>query len=119
MYQVRSVYHLLCDLHNNEVASSSDTTGQKKLWNSLRKLNVPNKVKFFLWRACTNSIPTMLNLHKRRIVPTSVCSLCHVREESVLHALWSCEDICLVWGSFFASLPSEFSRVSSLRDLLE
>ena len=35
MYQVRSSYHLLCDLHDNEVASSSDIAGQKKFWNSL------------------------------------------------------------------------------------
>nr|POE59890.1 hypothetical protein CFP56_39459 [Quercus suber] len=61
----------------------------------------------------------MLNLHKRRIVPSSVYSLCHVGEESFLHALWSCEDNCSMWGSCFASLPSEFSRVSSFRDLLE
>ena len=87
MYQVRYGYHLLCDLHDNKVASSLDTTGQKTFWNSLWKLNIPNKVKFFLWQACTNSIPTMLNLHKRRIVPSSVCSLCHVGEESILHAL--------------------------------
>ena len=86
MYQVRLGYNLLCDLNSSDVASSSDTAGQKKFWNNLWKLNVPNKVKFFLWRACTNSIPTMLNLHKHRIVSSSVCSLCREGEESVLHA---------------------------------
>ena len=119
MYQVRSRYHLLCNLYKNDVASSSDTTGQKNFWNRLWKLNIPNKVKIFLWRACTDSIPTMLNLHKRRIVPSSVCCLCHVGEEFVLHALWFCQDICSVWGSCFTSLPSEFSKVSLFRDLLE
>ena len=114
MYQVRSGYHLLCDLYENDVASSSDTAGQKKFWNRLWKLNIRNKVKFFLWRACTDSIPTMFNLHKRRIVPSSVCCLCHAGKESVLHALWFCQDICLVWGSCFTSVPFEFSRASSL-----
>ena len=76
-------------------------------------------MKIFHLQACTNSIPTMLNLHKLRIVPSSVCSLHHAREESVLHALWFCQDICLVWGSCFTSLPSKFSRVSLFRDLLE
>ena len=61
----------------------------------------------------------MLNLHKCRIVLSSVCSLCHEGEESVLHALWSCEGISLVWGSCFASLPSEFSKFSSFSDLLD
>nr|POF07997.1 putative ribonuclease h protein [Quercus suber] len=110
MYQVRSGYHLLCESHGTEVASSSNTDGQRKFWNSLWKLNIPNKVKLFLWRACTDSIPTMLNLCKRKIVPSSACNLCHAGEESVLHALWSCEAVCLVWGSCFPALPSEFSR---------
>ncbi|KAK7861457.1 hypothetical protein CFP56_011274 [Quercus suber] len=70
-------------------------------------------------KACTDSIPTMLNLHKRKIVPSSVCSLCHAGEQLVLHALWFCQDICSVWSSCFTSLPSEFYRVSSFRDLLE
>ena len=119
MYQVRSGYHLLCELHNSEAASSSDTAGQKKFWNSLWKLNIPNKVKFFLWHACTNSIPTMLNLYKRKIVPSLGRNLCHVGEESILNALWSCEAIGLVWSSCFTPLPSEFSRVNLFRDLVE
>ncbi|XP_075645296.1 uncharacterized protein LOC142616302 [Castanea sativa] len=119
MYQVHSGYNLLCALNSSDVASSSDTVEQKKFWNSLWKLDVPNKVKVFLWRACTNSILTMLNLHKRRIVSSSVFSLCREGEESVLHALWSCEGISSVWGSCFASLRSEFSKVSSFSDLLD
>ena len=119
MYQVRSGYHLLGESHGNGVASSSDTDGQRKFWNSLWKLNVPNKVKFFLWRACTDSIPTMLNLCKWKIVPSAVCNHCHVGEEYVLHALWSCEAVCSVWCSCFPALPSEFSRVNSFRELLE
>nr|POF10378.1 hypothetical protein CFP56_46242 [Quercus suber] len=43
MYQVRSGYHLLCESHGNEVASSSDTDAQRKFWNSLWKLNILNK----------------------------------------------------------------------------
>ena len=35
MYQVHSGYHLLGDLSENDVASSSNTAGQKKFWNRL------------------------------------------------------------------------------------
>lgn len=119
MYQVRLGYHLLCESQGNGVASSSDTDGRRKFWNSLWKLNVPNKVKFFLWRACTDSTPTMLNLCKWKIVPSAACNHCHVGEEFVLHALWSYEAVCSVWCSCFPALPTEFSRVSSFRELLE
>nr|POE77169.1 e3 ubiquitin-protein ligase [Quercus suber] len=40
---VRSGYHLLCESHGNKAASSSDLDVQKKFWNSLWKLNIPNK----------------------------------------------------------------------------
>lgn len=36
----------------------------KNFWLHLWKLKVPNKVKSFLWRAFSNSIPTMQNLLK-------------------------------------------------------
>ena len=110
MYQACSEYHLLCESQGNEVG---------KFWKSLWKLNIPKKVKIFLWRACTDSIPTMLNLCKWKIVPSSTCNHCHVREESVFHALWSCKAACSVWCSCFPTLPSEFTWVSSFKDLLE
>ena len=81
LYQVRYGYHLLCESQVNEAASSSDTDGQRKFWKSLWKLNIPNTVKFFLWWAYTDSIPTMLNLCKRKMVPSSACNHCHVGEE--------------------------------------
>ena len=61
----------------------------------------------------------MLNLCKRKIVPSSMCNHCHVGEETVLHALWSCEAVCPVWCSHFPAIPSEFNRANSFRDLLE
>lgn len=76
-------------------------------------------MKIFLWHACTDSIPTRRNLHKRKIGPSSICSHCHGGEESVLHTFCSCEAIYSMWGSCFVSLPFEFSRVGLFRDLLE
>ena len=119
LYQVRSGYKLLCELSSNELASSSDAVGEKKFWSSLWKLIVPNKVKSFLWRACTNSISTMQNLHKRKVASSSICSLYNEKEESTIHALWSCDNIRLVWDACFASLPSKFSRVTSFLDLVD
>ena len=61
----------------------------------------------------------MLNLCKQKMVPSSACNHCHVGEETVLHALWSCEAVCPVWRSHFPAIPSEFNRANSFRDLLE
>jgi hypothetical protein len=39
-------------------------TEKPELWNDLK---LPLKIKFFLWRACTESIPTRLSLRQRGV----------------------------------------------------
>ena len=46
-----------------------------------------------LWRSCTNSIPTMQHLLKRKLTQSSISSFCKVSEESTIHALQSCEKL--------------------------
>ena len=57
----------------------------------------PKLIKHFLWRACTNCLPTKANLLKRKIVSDSVCHRCGRCEEDTMHALWDCEVIKLIW----------------------
>jgi len=54
-------------------------------------LKVPNKVKLLLWRAYTDSFPTMYNLFKKKIVPDSTCYLRMKESETILHMLWTCD----------------------------
>ena len=64
-------------------------------------MKVPGKVKHFLWKAYTNSLPTKENLLKRKIVLESSCSRCSSNLETVAHALWSCRCIKEVWDIDF------------------
>ena len=118
LYTVKSGYNLLCESSSRDAASSSNTAGTKKFWSNLWKLKVPNKVKSFLWRACTNSIPTMQNFLKQKVTQSYICSFCKVREEFTIHALWSCEKLQPIWNSCFSTLPSEFSRIHYFSDLV-
>ncbi|KAK1553045.1 hypothetical protein Q3G72_027785 [Acer saccharum] len=65
----------------------------KKWWNILWKLNMPLKVKIFIWRACHDWIPTFVNLGKRGMDVDLSCSLCKNGNESTLHALWNCQKL--------------------------
>lgn len=77
-YTVRSCYKMLTH------CTHTPTSGVwRKLWN----LEVPNKVKNFLWRATTNVLPTYDNLIRRRVEVMPICSLCNHQNETVLHAL--------------------------------
>ena len=60
----KSAYKILVALDNSGEAGSSSPDPQLKFWKSLWSLTlrVPNKVKHFAWRACTNALLTMVNL---------------------------------------------------------
>ncbi|KAK3195485.1 hypothetical protein Dsin_026795 [Dipteronia sinensis] len=94
LYSVKSGYHLSCSLE--KVTSSSGLDSMKGWWKCLWWIDIPLKVKVFIWKACKDWIPTMLNLCRRGITINSICPLYASKDESSWHALWgySClEDI--------------------------
>ncbi|KAK6121094.1 hypothetical protein DH2020_045187 [Rehmannia glutinosa] len=63
-FTVRSAYHLAVEKWSDTLALASSSTGNpawKKLWD----LRVLPKIKQFLWRVCTDSLPTKDNLRRR------------------------------------------------------
>ena len=74
-YAIKSGYHLLCVEDDSELASVSDGVTSRFFWNSLWKNNVPNKVKSFMWRACTDSLPTLKKLVQKTIVSYPSCAV--------------------------------------------
>ena len=63
-YSVKSGYKLLYELHTLDKNNPQVSESQKGFWKSIWKLKVPGKIKHFLWKACTNSLPTKENLLK-------------------------------------------------------
>ncbi|KAL5756018.1 hypothetical protein ACOSQ2_020764 [Xanthoceras sorbifolium] len=56
-------------------------------------LNIPAKVRMFVWRACRNLLPTRSLLTARRVLVGAGCPLCDAAVESVLHSLWLCRSL--------------------------
>nr|POE85851.1 hypothetical protein CFP56_18200 [Quercus suber] len=98
---MKSGYRALCDEARRKEASSSNAGLVAGFWTKIWKLGVPGKVKHFLWRACTNSLPTKLNLVKRKIMNKAVYHLCGQTDKDTLHALWGCETVKQVWDRDF------------------
>jgi len=61
-----------------------------EIWKTVWSLNTLNVVKNFMWRACHNLLPTIVNLYRRGVVKDTVCPRCGKADETVIHALWSC-----------------------------
>ncbi|KAL0011280.1 hypothetical protein SO802_006388 [Lithocarpus litseifolius] len=59
-FTVRSAYFLQRELENashGNLASSSHSGRKHSFWNSIWSSLIPPKIKSFIWRACTDSLP--------------------------------------------------------------
>lgn len=94
---------------------------QIEVWNSIWSAKVPPKIRIFLWKLESNSIPTLLLLSQRiqNFNLGSMCPWCRAAEESVKHLFWDCSiakwawDYVRTWWSVLNKLvsTSEFSLV--------
>ena len=113
---MKSGYKLLCEL---DTTRPQVTNSQKSFWKNVWKLKIPGKIKHFLWKACTNSLPTKENLLKRKILQESSCPLCSSVSESVVHAIWSCSCIKVVWDSDFEWVDRSSAAFESFSDVFQ
>ncbi|KAH9751062.1 putative reverse transcriptase/RNA-dependent DNA polymerase [Citrus sinensis] len=73
-YTVKSGYHIARTWKNLDSAASSSVSSWQ--WATIWKLIAPSKVKIFLWRAFSGSLPSIENLELKRVVDDSRCRIC-------------------------------------------
>ena len=71
----------------------------RKKFGRVWSLQVPHKIKHFIWRACNDALPTMSNLFRRQVSSSDRCELCQLYPQDPLHALWSCKEVETAWNS--------------------
>ncbi|GLU12062.1 hypothetical protein SLE2022_287710 [Rubroshorea leprosula] len=116
-YSVRSGYHCAMNMQRDMgVPSSSNASfGGNKVWN----LSIPGKIKFFIWSAYRNVLPTRDNLQRKHILVELECPVCGSDMESVAHCLLFCSVARAVWhGSPLSLRVSEFPS-SSFADFFD
>ncbi|KAF5478245.1 hypothetical protein F2P56_004821 [Juglans regia] len=79
------------------MGESSNWQITKQMWKLVWNLNVPRKVKHFIWKALQSILPTKLNMWKRNVVEDATCPICKKEEESIQHVLWNCPAANNVW----------------------
>ncbi|KAK3212204.1 hypothetical protein Dsin_016910 [Dipteronia sinensis] len=107
VYTVRSGYRLALSQKVSE--SVFDSSVSQQWWKILWGLNLLPRVKFFDWRACWNTIPSLENLWKRKVVASPQCDRCTAPIESSSHAIFWCKEVKKVWNcvdflGFFAKV---------------
>jgi hypothetical protein len=92
LFSVRSAYRLaMREKYEMGVMGSSITPeGERSVWKSIWRANVPSKVRVFAWKMVRNGLPTRLNKKYRHLEHESSCLLCGHPEEDCFHAVITC-----------------------------
>ena len=91
---------------------------QKKLWRDLWKMQVPNKVKHFAWKACCDILATRENLWKRNITKDNLCESCGKAPETVCHIFWFWDRAKDIWLSSKLILPFDINPSWKFIDMM-
>uniref|UniRef100_A0A2N9H705 Reverse transcriptase zinc-binding domain-containing protein n=1 Tax=Fagus sylvatica TaxID=28930 RepID=A0A2N9H705_FAGSY len=106
-FTVRSAYHFLLAQQRCGDASSSTDSLWTSLWKAIWSARVQPKMKLFIWRACSDILPTQGNLFRRGVSNAKSCRWCEDEVETVSHALWQCDFAQKVWKATPISFPSD------------
>ena len=98
VFSVKSAYMVALRVLHPSFGDHSNAIADGKLWKAVWSLNAPPKVRTFLWRACSNILPTRDNLHTKRVHVASTCSVCNQQAETGVHILWECPFARNVWA---------------------
>jgi hypothetical protein len=93
LFTVRSAYRLGLQPTLDAVGpgqSSSTPLGDRPIWDCIWKAAVPQKIKVFAWKAATNTLAVLDNVHRRINTVNPSCSICGMTKEDEHHALVAC-----------------------------
>lgn len=108
-YSVKTGYKFW---QNSMAANNTQGSG----WSQLRKLEVPQKVKIFLWRFCRNNIPVRNLLRGKGVQIPILCPMCESDIEHLLHVFFDCDFAKQCWN--VVGLQYDMSCVENASDWL-
>jgi hypothetical protein len=101
VFSVKSAYRLGVSLRDarmhHDTSSSAAPAAIDPLWNKLWSLKLPGKVKMFCWRLCHNSLPTRMNIKRKRVDLDTRCPMCNRADEDGGHLFLKCKHVKPVW----------------------
>lgn len=66
-------------------------------WKSIWKMKVPNKMKFFLWRACKGIFPCQWELARQKVAKMPCARLVGRGQETIVHMIWDFGVVKRMW----------------------
>ena len=88
-------------------------------WNCFWKLKIHDRLKIFLWRLGSDSLPTKLNIAKRLGSGDTLCPCCNLEEESIIHLFFKCHAAKALWYANSWRIHSDNLLVHSCPDIIK
>ena len=89
-FSVKTAYQVALRLHHLQTGEHSLASMDWKMWKIVWSLNVPPKVRNFIWWASSKILPTKANLVKKKVQVDPIYTVCGQHEVTTGHILWEC-----------------------------
>jgi ribonuclease HI len=104
IFSVRSAYRLGVSLRdciaNKDASTSSAVSLISPSWQRIWSLNLPGKVQIFAWRLAHNSLPTRMNISRKKVDLDTRCPMCKRLDEDGGHLFIKCKKVKEIWRDF-------------------
>jgi hypothetical protein len=100
IFSVKSSYYIEWEYQFGSSVRRRDGQGSSQenpVWEKLWSLEVPSKVKIFIWKALHGTVPGMAILGSRHIKVQPQCPVCLLGPEDISHLLFGCTRARQVW----------------------
>ena len=67
VFSVRTAYQMALRLHHPSIGKHSSANLDHSMWKRIWAMNVPPKVRIFVWKAYSNILPTKANLFWKKV----------------------------------------------------
>jgi hypothetical protein len=103
VFSIKSAYKLAVQIRDKQKGNDASTSKMENQnaddfkWGKLWQLNIPNKIKMFLWRFAHNSLPLRRNIARRGVESDTRCPTCYILDEDSGHLFFNCKAVKLCW----------------------
>ena len=104
LFSVKSAYKVAVSRRDVKASRDASTSGSSRGdngdfdWYKIWKLQIPNKVKMFIWRLAHNSLPVRRNVSRRGVELDTKCPVCQRLDEDCGHLFFKCKYVKRCWG---------------------
>lgn len=107
------------DIYSNKsgynwlLSSHAAVNHQTVSWNWIWRLKAPEKIKFLIWLACHEAVPTLYLLNHRNMVASPLCTRCGDQDETFFHCIRDCQFSMEIWKKIGFTSQHFFSSTSA------